>query len=1091
MQDSNETPLTQEERERIRLKRLQRLQGLENNSQQSSPTSGASAASSPVPKPTTIPPSASSPSPASPSAPAVAAAASPKSAQATKAPTPAATTPPSKSSSLATPKQPALTFEAWQNEALSRILLVSLNANAAPPLLYLSSLADELKEENEPLLISQASLDRVLVARMSIDPNEISNVADLECGQLKLTLFDYLLECWKRLETVKLQTSRARALPPNVIEERVKSLNASKDLLVSYAGLVLQMPEMFPQIASGAQLGPYQLATRLVNDPETPEGVPIEFVCDIANRFQEDGLENILGPVVANLAALARKTTILKDWRTPLRALQSLVEVPGVPAILPKAPGWNPANATPRQIEIVSALGPFFRISAFVFDEPSVADLFGSGLKRDRNEIGTAFASIRGAMRNLHASLFQVVNSIVRSSPAARDDLLNYFASVARKNEGRAKMQVDKATVSGDGFILNISEVLLKLCDPFMDANYSKVDKIATEYFKSTASKVDISKETRIASNKEVVDNYMKHAVSTPGNFISDVFFLTLAFHHIGISRICVDYKRFSRDFQDMMDQYERLKEQENAGQLSPENALLVKRYEYQLEKMTTYRLAMEAQVLDPVVLSHSFQFYNLVMVWLLRLVDPSHTYPRTKINLPLPAKPADDFAILPEYIIEDIVEFFMFTMRWAPETFEVSSLDELITFAMVFLITPGYIKNPHLKAKLVEILFYMTLPYRGIRGNYLLGMKLNSHPMALQYLVPAIMNFYVECENTGRSSQFYDKFNIRYNISQILKFVWNNAAHRDMVRSESKRQESFVRFVNLLMNDTTYLLDEGLTKLGEIREVELEMDNKEAWQAQTPQHRQEREGVLRTAQRQASSYIALGNETVNMLSYLTAEIKEPFLTPEIVDRLASMLDFNLVILVGNKMNTLKVKNPEQYQFQPKVLLSEIIDVFLHLAAFPVFVQAMARDDRSYRTEIFSKAASILQSRGLKSSDEIHALERLVNAVEEVRRQGAEDDEELGDIPDKYLDPLLYTLMEDPVILPNSKVSIDRSTIKSHLLSDAHDPFNRSPLTINEVIDDVELRNEIQAWKAAQRAKRRQQGAPSSSAAMDGDIDMQ
>lgn len=49
------------------------------------------------------------------------------------------------------------------------------------------------------------------------------------------------------------------------------------------------------------------------------------------------------------------------------------------------------------------------------------------------------------------------------------------------------------------------------------------------------------------------------------------------------------------------------------------------------------------------------------------------------------------------------------------------------------------------------------------------------------------------------------------------------------------------------------------------------------------------------------------------------------------------------------------------------------------------------------------------------------------------------------------LDPLMFTLMEDPVILPESKVTIDRGTITSHLLSDATDPFNRRPLSIDQV----------------------------------------
>lgn len=43
-------------------------------------------------------------------------------------------------------------------------------------------------------------------------------------------------------------------------------------------------------------------------------------------------------------------------------------------------------------------------------------------------------------------------------------------------------------------------------------------------------------------------------------------------------------------------------------------------------------------------------------------------------------------------------------------------------------------------------------------------------------------------------------------------------------------------------------------------------------------------------------------------------------------------------------------------------------------------------------------------------------------------------------------------LPPDPVILPSSKTTIDRSTIKSHLLSDPTDPFNRVPLKIEECL---------------------------------------
>lgn len=61
--------------------------------------------------------------------------------------------------------------------------------------------------------------------------------------------------------------------------------------------------------------------------------------------------------------------------------------------------------------------------------------------------------------------------------------------------------------------------------------------------------------------------------------------------------------------------------------------------------------------------------------------------------------------------------------------------------------------------------------------------------------------------------------------------------------------------------------------------------------------------------------------------------------------------------------------------------------------------------------------------------------------------------------------------MEDPVLLPASKTIVDRSTITSHLLSDSTDPFNRSPLTLAQVIPATELKHEIENWKKSKKSK--------------------
>lgn len=42
---------------------------------------------------------------------------------------------------------------------------------------------------------------------------------------------------------------------------------------------------------------------------------------------------------------------------------------------------------------------------------------------------------------------------------------------------------------------------------------------------------------------------------------------------------------------------------------------------------------------------------------------------------------------------------------------------------------------------------------------------------------------------------------------------------------------KQFVRYINMLINDTTFLLDESLESLKRIHEVQEEMKNKEQWE--------------------------------------------------------------------------------------------------------------------------------------------------------------------------------------------------------------------------------------------------------------------
>jgi ubiquitin conjugation factor E4 B len=236
-------------------------------------------------------------------------------------------------------------------------------------------------------------------------------------------------------------------------------------------------------------------------------------------------------------------------------------------------------------------------------------------------------------------------------------------------------------------------------------------------------------------------------------------------------------------------------------------------------------------------------------------------------------------------------------------------------------------------------------------------------------------------------------------------------------------------------------------------------------------EERTAKEEELATAENQAQSYMQLTNETVAMMKLFTKTLSASFTMPEIVDRVAAMLDYTLDILVGPKCSNLKVDDPGKYQFHPRALLGDFVDIFLNLGVSDNFIMAVARDGRSYKPANFDTATHVMSKWSLRSAQDIEAWEKLKNKFKNAKEMDDQAEEDLGDIPDDFLDPLLYTLMRDPVILPVSRTTVDRSTIRSHLLSDPHDPFNRTPLKIEDVVDDIELKAKIEAFLMESKAK--------------------
>nr|CAD7569871.1 unnamed protein product [Timema californicum] len=253
-----------------------------------------------------------------------------------------------------------------------------------------------------------------------------------------------------------------------------------------------------------------------------------------------------------------------------------------------------------------------------------------------------------------------------------------------------------------------------------------------------------------------------------------------------------------------------------------------------------------------------------------------------------------------------------------------------------------------------------------------------------------------------------------------------------------------FLRFINLLMNDAVFLLDESLNNMAQLRTMQTARDAGE-W-ADVREQTQNERLMMHTGMIARFDNI-LGRETIHILELLTSEITSIFCHPTMVERIASMLNYFLYHLVGPNKKNFKVKDQKEYEFDPANTVLNICKIYVHLVDSDAFCSAVSQDGRSYSPQLFSLAEDVLVRIGGASL--ISDLQTVASKVSKLATQYQTDEAMLSDAPEEFLDPIMSTLMLDPVILPSSRTTVDRSTIARHLLSDQSDPFNRAPLTMD------------------------------------------
>lgn len=516
--------------------------------------------------------------------------------------------------------------------------------------------------------------------------------------------------------------------------------------------------------------------------------IGVDFLTEVALRIPEDEttaqmITNAVKGLSYQLAQLS-----MKDIYHPyLNVLKALIQFPMIVQAIAEDPLFVGKGFAAPLIEKMTILGPFFRISPM---QPEAAkDYFFEPRNMDERLIATSQEALRLTLRNHQKDLLEITNVFIKAS-GSRNFALDWFANAVNSNHKRRAMQVKAEEVSSDGFMLNVTVVLDGLCEPFMNSTFEKVARIQIDHLRRENPRIDVADETKINADQAASDEFYSTKAEGVSNFISEVFFLALAAHHYGSEALNSKLKPLDRNIKHYNETIVEMEAERSKFVNHPRELAAVERqikiYVDVLNKTLSQKYAIKGVLRDKIMQARSLMFMRYVTVWLLRVASQTDYLPSKAMQLPLSAIQPEAFKALPEYVLEDIVSNFSFIFQQVPDIMISAVGDEIIALSITFLTNSDYIKNPYLKAKLVTLLFHGSLRVYHLEKG-ILGDSLTRSKFANDHLLHALMKFYIEAESTGAHTQFYDKFNIRYEIFEVIKSIWDNDVYTTQLRRESR----------------------------------------------------------------------------------------------------------------------------------------------------------------------------------------------------------------------------------------------------------------------------------------------------------------
>ncbi|KAF4532161.1 hypothetical protein B566_EDAN002222 [Ephemera danica] len=853
------------------------------------------------------------------------------------------------------------------------VFFITCKQSTAKPLVFLEDLATVWSQDKHfnVTLLGEALFERLLIN----DPKKhvTPSGAQIPSYIIEEKVVLYLFECWRRL-----QAFRKLDFSLGLIRD-VESL-----ILRNFSTALIQ-PELYPNLDPSLAQQTLQLLT-----DEEPEEMLFFTSALIKFLVAEDGEQSVeltLWSLLEQLKLSIKETSLLTFNHGLLRATLILAKS-GAPSASLLLRFSQPKDLKRGRNWADTLLGQLLSLSCLPQSTHEPDSIF-TDVVAQPSVLSARESSIHMAMNALASGMHSVFEAILRSSPENRKAALDWLWGCLESNKARGSLwstygggldrELSGMMMVPDGFALNLEAVALRLCAPFcrttdglddpsnnvhpklltVDPSFCAVESGPYKRGGLDQQTCLLPSTTRDASEEATQE--IKRPHSETFTFVTESFFLAHRATDLG-SRVARE--RLSSLNQDTA-RIERLLHQ--IGASGSEAADSVRDA---MKRTAAHFLAYRTALTEPTFVEFSARFQSSTATWLVQLLMDStpNSENRTsfapgqyrEVKFPLPGEedgstgPAFTMQLVPELVVENLSSFLVMARKFHANLLEQPGLLwPALTLVVALMGSPGRVKNPHLRARLAEVLEAM-LPWQRGEEEWLMERQghvapasrfqrerlFKQHPHRLQ-ISESLVRVFVDIEMTGQSVAFEQKFSYRHPMYVVLEHLWSLPEHQNcfkqLAQLAEKNMESvtppvFLRFANLLINDAVFLLDEALAQMMQLRQKQTERESDE-WQNQPAREREQNERQLEHMGGLARSYNILGRETIHMLEMITSEIQSLFCHPTMVDRIAAMLNYFLLQLVGPKSKSLKVHNMKEFEFDPGRIVLDICRIYTHLGS--------------------------------------------------------------------------------------------------------------------------------------------------------------